>query len=632
MSCTEAGIGLVRPRPARLHRERPPAAAAGHARLQPQPRTRDGAAQHLRRRGRRRVGRDRVPRRRRLGAPGRGRRRAVGARPRASRRSPVASRTKDELDEPLAAWTRARDRFDGGRVAAGGRRARVGGARRPRTASSTTPARQRVGALARRRTTPRWATCGSTACPSTSRRPTGRSSAGAPVPRRAQRRRVPRACSGSPTTRSTALRDEDGDLTVPRRRRPLDRPARRRARERRTRRSRASCSATSAPTSSWSSRRAATRAARVRAVRRRRAGPRAQPLVVALQHVASAASCSTSTERRRREHVPRPRRRRPTSCSRASRRVGSPRSASTTPSSAPSTPAADLGVGHAVRPRRHPSRTSPPPTSPLLAGGGPVWSCGYDDHTLPPVRGGGNQALPHRRASFACIGALTAVLHRDVTGVGQLVDVSMHAAANVTTESGHLRVARRRQHGAAPDRPPRAVVPTMPAAHAVGRRPLRRTPASRRGAQEEFEKLRRLARRPRPARRVPRRRCSSSSAIERGGASASPTSATTPRPPRSSAPGATALVFIAAHLTAYEFFVGAQQTRAWLCGAVYVARGGVHERALRRPRLPRRGRARGPRPRRHLPGRAVPDARVAVADPRRAPHVGEHQSEVFGKS
>ena len=25
----------------------------------------------------------------------------------------------------------------------------------------------------------------------------------------------------------------------------------------------------------------------------------------------------------------------------------------------------------------------------LLAGGGPVWSCGYDDHSLPPVRGGG---------------------------------------------------------------------------------------------------------------------------------------------------------------------------------------------------------------------------------------------------
>ena len=71
----------------------------------------------------------------------------------------------------------------------------------------------------------------------------------------------------------------------------------------------------------------------------------------------------------------------------------------------------------------------------LLAGGGPVWSCGYDDHSLPPVRGGGNQAF-HIGSTFAVMAALTAVLARDVTGRGQHVDVSMHAAANVTTEMG----------------------------------------------------------------------------------------------------------------------------------------------------------------------------------------------------
>jgi crotonobetainyl-CoA:carnitine CoA-transferase CaiB-like acyl-CoA transferase len=70
----------------------------------------------------------------------------------------------------------------------------------------------------------------------------------------------------------------------------------------------------------------------------------------------------------------------------------------------------------------------------LLAGGGPVWSCGYDDHSLPPVRGGGNQAL-HLGGVHAAMGALVAVLHRNVTGRGQHVDVSMHAAANVTTEA-----------------------------------------------------------------------------------------------------------------------------------------------------------------------------------------------------
>ena len=71
----------------------------------------------------------------------------------------------------------------------------------------------------------------------------------------------------------------------------------------------------------------------------------------------------------------------------------------------------------------------------LLAGGGPVWSCGYDDHTLPPVRGGGNQAF-HIGSTYAVMAALTAVLARDVTGRGQHVDVSMHAACNVTTEAG----------------------------------------------------------------------------------------------------------------------------------------------------------------------------------------------------
>ena len=69
----------------------------------------------------------------------------------------------------------------------------------------------------------------------------------------------------------------------------------------------------------------------------------------------------------------------------------------------------------------------------IMAGGGPVWSCGYDDHALPPIRGGGNQGL-HTACHYAVMGLLTAVLHRMLTGVGQFIDVSMHAALNVTTE------------------------------------------------------------------------------------------------------------------------------------------------------------------------------------------------------
>jgi crotonobetainyl-CoA:carnitine CoA-transferase CaiB-like acyl-CoA transferase len=69
----------------------------------------------------------------------------------------------------------------------------------------------------------------------------------------------------------------------------------------------------------------------------------------------------------------------------------------------------------------------------VVAGGGIAWSCGYDDHSLPPMSSRGDQG--YQTASiWAAIGALTAVHARRHTGCGQLVDVSMHAAANVTTE------------------------------------------------------------------------------------------------------------------------------------------------------------------------------------------------------
>jgi crotonobetainyl-CoA:carnitine CoA-transferase CaiB-like acyl-CoA transferase len=71
----------------------------------------------------------------------------------------------------------------------------------------------------------------------------------------------------------------------------------------------------------------------------------------------------------------------------------------------------------------------------LIANGGIAWNCGYDDHELPPVRGGGNQAW-QTGSLYAVMGLLTAVVHRDATGVGQFVDVSVHAAVNVTTEAG----------------------------------------------------------------------------------------------------------------------------------------------------------------------------------------------------
>lgn len=70
----------------------------------------------------------------------------------------------------------------------------------------------------------------------------------------------------------------------------------------------------------------------------------------------------------------------------------------------------------------------------VVAGGGAAWSCGYDDHTLPPVRGGGNQGY-QTACVWAVMGTMTALLHRTASGRGQHVDVSMHAAMNVTTEA-----------------------------------------------------------------------------------------------------------------------------------------------------------------------------------------------------
>ena len=73
----------------------------------------------------------------------------------------------------------------------------------------------------------------------------------------------------------------------------------------------------------------------------------------------------------------------------------------------------------------------------LLAEGGPVWSCGYDDHSLPPVRGGGNQGF-QTAAHYAVVSLLVALYWRESSGVGQLVDVSMLASANATTEFATL--------------------------------------------------------------------------------------------------------------------------------------------------------------------------------------------------
>lgn len=99
-------------------------------------------------------------------------------------------------------------------------------------------------------------------------------------------------------------------------------------------------------------------------------------------------------------------------------------------------PTYDRLVHAAISPfGRDSKRTDEPVTDlTIIAGGGPAWSCGYDDHSLPPIRGGGFQGYA-MAGHYAVLSILTALLYRHASGRGQLIDVSQHAAANVTTES-----------------------------------------------------------------------------------------------------------------------------------------------------------------------------------------------------
>lgn len=65
--------------------------------------------------------------------------------------------------------------------------------------------------------------------------------------------------------------------------------------------------------------------------------------------------------------------------------------------------------------------------------GGPLWSCGYDDHSLPPIRPY-IDASYHIGSHFAFISAVAALYQREVTGEGQYIDVSVHEACHDTTE------------------------------------------------------------------------------------------------------------------------------------------------------------------------------------------------------
>lgn len=276
---------------------------------------------------------------------------------------------------------------------------------------------------------------------------------------------------------------------------------------------------------------------------------------------------------------------------------------------------------------RHSPRASDPATDlTLLAEGGPVWSCGYDDHALPPVRGGGNQAM-HTGGIWAAIATLVAVLHRSSTGTGQLVDVSLHAAANVTTEAATYEWLVARQTVQRQTCRHAGTFPTPPTlAPDVDGRPVH-TGVPPRSAKEFQALLDWLA-------DLGLREAFPEAVFlelgrDRGGVQLVEvfTDVTAREIFRA---GREALEYIAGRLTAYDFFVQGQR-RGLAVGVLYAP-----EEVIEDPHFRARGFA---TPVFHAElGRDVlyPGAPFALEQSpwrlrHRAPRLGEHQAEVFGR-
>jgi crotonobetainyl-CoA:carnitine CoA-transferase CaiB-like acyl-CoA transferase len=72
-----------------------------------------------------------------------------------------------------------------------------------------------------------------------------------------------------------------------------------------------------------------------------------------------------------------------------------------------------------------------------MAAGGEMASCGYDAADVPdapPIAPGGGNAW-HMGCHYAYMAIMAALVHRTVSGQGQFIDVSIHEACALTTES-----------------------------------------------------------------------------------------------------------------------------------------------------------------------------------------------------
>ena len=83
-----------------------------------------------------------------------------------------------------------------------------------------------------------------------------------------------------------------------------------------------------------------------------------------------------------------------------------------------------------------------------LALGGPMWSNGYSDHNLPPIRPVGEHSL-WIAGEYAVVGILAALLGRarvpDADLAPELIDLAIHDAVSATTEGSFANWEYRRQ-------------------------------------------------------------------------------------------------------------------------------------------------------------------------------------------
>jgi benzylsuccinate CoA-transferase BbsE subunit len=68
-----------------------------------------------------------------------------------------------------------------------------------------------------------------------------------------------------------------------------------------------------------------------------------------------------------------------------------------------------------------------------IALGGPMMSTGYDDHDIPPIRPDGEHSL-WMGGEFGAMGVIAALMDRENSGKGQLIDVSIHETIACTVE------------------------------------------------------------------------------------------------------------------------------------------------------------------------------------------------------